>query len=152
MKRLPEKYDVSRWGRIGEAARQPRLRCSVLCFTGCVIVALIYTYPPGATRWYPRCPFHYLTGLNCPGCGSLRALHALLHGRLTEALCCNPLLVACIPIILAWAVVRVFGALALNRSLELRYPPAVGFSIAVVVILFFVARNIPTYPFSLLSP
>jgi len=152
MKQLPEKIDISHWERIGEAVRQPRVRCSALSFAGCVIAALIYVNPPAATRWYPRCPFHYLTGLNCPGCGSLRALHALLHGRLTEALCCNPLFVACVPIIFVWEVVRIFGALALNRNLELRYPPAVGFTIAVVIILFFVARNVPAYPFSLLSP
>lgn len=37
----------------------------------------------------PKCPFFVLTGLQCPSCGNTRALHALLHGRITEALAYN---------------------------------------------------------------
>ena len=112
----------------------------------------LYLYSPEATGYYPRCPFHFLTGLNCPGCGSLRALHAVLHGRLVEAFCCNPLLMACLPIVGTWLAVRVFGALALNRTLELRLPSSVSFAIALAVVLFFIARNMPACPFALLSP
>ncbi len=39
-----------------------------------------------------RCPFQAVTGLNCPGCGSSRALFALQHGHLWEAFTLNPLL------------------------------------------------------------
>ncbi len=39
----------------------------------------------------PSCLFKHLTGHPCCGCGSTRASHALLCGRLSEALSLNPL-------------------------------------------------------------
>jgi hypothetical protein len=44
------------------------------------------------------CPFRALTGLLCPGCGSQRALHDLLHGRATEAFTHNALMVSALPL------------------------------------------------------
>ncbi|ATV29311.1 hypothetical protein CTM63_00490 [Prevotella intermedia] len=34
----------------------------------------------------PKCPFKLVTGLQCPGCGLQRALHALLQGRFLDAI------------------------------------------------------------------
>ena len=34
---------------------------------------------------FPRCPFYVATGFQCPGCGSQRALHYLLHGNFGTA-------------------------------------------------------------------
>lgn len=48
---------------------------------------------------FPKCPFKVLTGLQCPGCGSQRAIHALLHGDIAAAWRFNALLVAYIPIL-----------------------------------------------------
>ena len=152
MERLSDRLSGAGWRRLWEALQQPRVCWSVWCVVGCVVAALLYLYPPEATGWWPRCPFHSVTGLNCPGCGSLRALHAMLHGRVVEAFCCNPLLVVCLPVVGTCLVVRIFGALALNRSIEVHFPTAVNFAIAGTVLLFFVARNVPAYPFTLLSP
>ncbi len=44
-----------------------------------------------ALFWGTVCPFKAITGLPCPGCGGLRALESLIHGRLWEALATNPL-------------------------------------------------------------
>jgi hypothetical protein len=76
----------------------------------------------------------------------------VLHGRLVEAFCCNPLLMACLPIVGTWLAVRVLGALVLNRTLEVPFPPSVSLGVAVGVVVFFIARNVPVYPFTLLSP
>ena len=50
-----------------------------------VLTAAIFLYsefdPAGSVFW-PKCPFHLLTGLECPGCGSQRAVHSLLNGDL----------------------------------------------------------------------
>jgi hypothetical protein len=34
----------------------------------------------------PKCPFKLITGLSCPGCGIQRAIHAILHGHVVEAI------------------------------------------------------------------
>ena len=51
-------------------------------------------WDPATTRWFPSCPFYAITGWLCPLCGSLRAVHALLHGAPLAALTFNPLTVA----------------------------------------------------------
>ena len=82
--------------------------------------ALVYFYDPASTPLYPSCPLRALTGLLCPLCGGLRAAHALLHGRVFDAVALNPFLIAAG---LAWPVV----------------PPRWT---AIGAVLFTVARNI----------
>jgi Protein of unknown function (DUF2752) len=53
---------------------------------------VLYTFPPVMTAFYPQCVFKQVTGLDCPGCGTTRALHALLHGSVVEAFHFNPML------------------------------------------------------------
>ena len=60
--------------------------------TGFVLVA--HLVDPNQPGNYPTCPWLALTGTFCPGCGTLRATHALSEGHLLEALQRNPLTVA----------------------------------------------------------
>jgi hypothetical protein len=53
--------------------------------------ALLFAFDPAVTWWFPSCPLRALTGWLCPLCGSLRAVHALLHGAPRIALALNPL-------------------------------------------------------------
>lgn len=48
---------------------------------------------------FPRCTVKTLTGLDCPGCGAQRAIHAMLHGHILEALRHNALFVAELPLL-----------------------------------------------------
>ncbi len=48
---------------------------------------------------FPRCPVYMLTGWECPGCGSQRALHALLNGDIAEAWRLNAFLLCMAPVI-----------------------------------------------------
>lgn len=71
-----------------------------------VLAAVIYTLiDPGKEVWMPKCAFRYLTGLDCPGCGSQRMLHSLLHGDLRGAWHANALLLCSLPLLLfmLWA-------------------------------------------------
>ena len=56
-----------------------------------VALLLLFFFNPETTPIYPRCPSRLLTGYQCAGCGSLRATHALLHGRLLQAWHYTPL-------------------------------------------------------------
>lgn len=69
------------------------------------ILFLLYWHDPSGSGMHPSCPFHRLTGLECPGCGSQRAVHHLLHGRLAEALAHNALLVVAIPLAIVHVLV-----------------------------------------------
>ena len=57
-----------------------------------------YFFDPGTHPGFLACPFRTLTGLLCPGCGSQRALHDLLHGDLAEAFSHNALMISALPL------------------------------------------------------
>ncbi len=62
---------------------------------------VLFQFNPAEHAFYPACTFHQLTGLQCPGCGSTRALHQLLHGHVVTALHLNALLVLALPALAA---------------------------------------------------
>ncbi|WP_051621377.1 DUF2752 domain-containing protein [Leeuwenhoekiella sp. MAR_2009_132] len=55
------------------------------------------TYNPEVHSFFPKCPFLSITGLQCPGCGSQRAIHHILNGHLVSAIKQNAMLVIAIP-------------------------------------------------------
>lgn len=92
---------------------------------------------------FPKCWFRSLTGWDCPGCGSQRTIHALLHGDISRAFSYNPLLVLSIPY-LGVAVWLEFlngksRAPRLRRILMGRNACIVIF---VVIMLYWAGRNI----------
>jgi hypothetical protein len=97
------------------AAIRPRANLYLGLLTiacACAVAAILYVFNPGQHGFYPSCLFHRMTSLQCPGCGSLRALHQLLHGNVLEALRLNALLVLALPIagwLLTRAVAPLFG-------------------------------------------
>lgn len=76
-----------------------------LLIGGVLSAAILFWFDPSHYHFYPTCLFYRTTGLMCPGCGSLRALHQLLHGNLAAAFRFNPLLVLALPA-LAWLGLR----------------------------------------------
>ena len=85
---------------------------------------VLFFFDPVRTWFYPQCLFHTLTGLQCPGCGSLRALHALLHGEIRRAVALNPLL---------FVAGLFFGYVALKRHLRPNAPSLLSHPAAVWV-------------------
>jgi len=68
---------------------------------GGAAATVLFLFDPARVPIYPGCVFHQVTGLDCPGCGSLRALHALLHGEVRAALRFNAFVVMSLPLA-AW--------------------------------------------------
>lgn len=93
-------------------ARAQALALAVLAASG---LGVLYVYPPAAARWYPRCPFLALTGWKCAGCGGLRAVHALLHGRVAEAIGYNGFLVTLLPAFAAFSLWHLYSVLRWGR-------------------------------------
>ncbi|MFW6689822.1 DUF2752 domain-containing protein [Streptomyces sp. MAR4 CNX-425] len=70
------------------AAPLAALTCAAAAF------AAVGAVDPNEPGRYPPCPVAAYTGLACPGCGGLRAAHALAHGDVTAALGANALVTA----------------------------------------------------------
>lgn len=69
---------------------------------GLGVLALRWRDPHVQGSW-GVCPFSLVSGLDCPGCGSLRAMHHLAHGDLAAAASSNLLLVLALPfVLLGW--------------------------------------------------
>tara|TARA_R110002020_G_scaffold315492_1_gene530663 strand:- start:579 stop:971 length:393 start_codon:yes stop_codon:yes gene_type:complete len=67
---------------------------------GLGLLVFYKTYNPEVHSYFPKCPFLSLTGLQCPGCGSQRAVHHLLNGHFVNAFKQNALLLLAMPYVL----------------------------------------------------
>ena len=113
---------------------------------------LLRIFDPAHSLIFPPCPLRYFTGLYCPGCGSLRALHALLHGDLQQAIAMNALTVILLPFIACGLISEIYMQLCLRPIVETRIPASWIRALFAVIVLFGIARNLPFRPFDLLAP
>jgi hypothetical protein len=120
-------------------------------FVALLYLRLFNPSTPGE-GFYPACPFHTMTGLNCPGCGITRGLHQLTHGHVLTALNYNALMVLFVPllgyILVSQALVAVRG-----KGLPMFFTkPVYVRALFWTLMTFWILRNIPVYPLTLLSP
>jgi hypothetical protein len=130
----------------------PKYRTIVVMSATATGLVLLRVLDPASGGIFPPCPLHYLTGLYCPGCGSLRAMHALLHGDFLQAWAMNPLTVMLLPFLIYGLMSE---ALIGMRGRGLPQPAFSAGQIRVlfaVIVLFGVVRNLPVQPFALLAP
>src|SRR5699024_12379685 len=66
--------------------------------SGCALAVLVQQVFDPFRPHVPLCLFNHLTGLECPGCGAIRAVHALLAGDPLFALRNNALVTTAIPL------------------------------------------------------
>ena len=106
------------------------------------VAAYVGSVNPHTPGHYPVCPFLALTGLHCPGCGSLRALHDLIHGDVTSALGLNLVAVAVLPLMAYWWL-RWFGRSWRSAARTLPAHPLPGWLLLSAIVVFWIARNLP---------
>lgn len=113
-----------------------------------VLAGILYWFDPVKHSFYPACFFHQLTGLNCPGCGGLRAVHHLTHGEFRAAFHSNPLLILALPFA-GWIGLRWLrpGNTIANATFT-----RLAWATLVVVLVFGVLRNLPGPAFAWMSP
>ena len=124
-------------GRVAALARPLGTAAAALAATA--YVGLVDPNDPGH---YPTCPFLALTGTFCPGCGSLRAVHALANGDPATAMGLNVLTVVGVVVLAViwgrWAVRSWRGQ---PRS---SVAPAWSLYLMLgVAVVFWVVRNLP---------
>ncbi len=130
----------------------PKLVWPPLVLLGAAGAGLLYFVDPRVPGTYPPCLFLFFTGCYCPGCGTLRALHRLLHGDLRGALAYNTLTVVTLALLSA---VGAYGAArTLGRSSLPRFNVShrVAWGALVVIVLFWTLRNLPIPPLTVLAP
>lgn len=111
---------------------------------------VLATVDPHQAGHYPTCPFLALTGAYCPGCGSLRAVHDLLHADVAGAVARNPLAVLTVPVLL-WFWVRMWrDAAGRPTPSPTRLPVWSLWGLLALVIGYAVLRNLPGW--TALSP
>ena len=74
-----------------------------------VVLAFYYSFDPQRYLLFPKCLFRLMTGYQCPGCGSQRAIHSLLHLRIGEAFRYNAFMVLALPYVLLGTYLQYFG-------------------------------------------
>lgn len=111
-----------------------------LLFAG---AAILYFFNPAQFGFYPTCMFYKTTGLLCPGCGTLRAMHQLLHGHVEAAFGFNALFVLSLPFV-AWACFRAARERAAHKPAWAWIRPAWLWLGLVVFVLFGILRNFPS--------
>ena len=112
--------------------------------TALLAVALgfvFFAFDPSTDGLFPKCPFLLLTGLKCPGCGSQRAVHCLLHFDFAQAFSYNALLVLSLPLI------ALLGYAEINRKRKPDFyrrihRPAFILTYLAIVIVWTIARNL----------
>lgn len=103
---------------------------------------VLFHFPPTQYSFYPQCPIDRYFHLRCPGCGTTRALAALLQGNIREALRLNPLTTL---LLLPAAIYAIF---CYRRFIQCRpflrfHPPSSAIYAALAVaVLFTIARNV----------
>ncbi|MCD8166877.1 MAG: DUF2752 domain-containing protein [Bacteroides sp.] len=94
-------------------------RIIIACLILTTGTLLLYLGNPETSRWFPKCIFHSLTGLNCPACGTQRALHQLFHLNINAAFRYNPFLIISLPYLAALIWVQWFDPE--DKFCKLRY-------------------------------
>jgi hypothetical protein len=125
------------------AWRRRQWTAHALLAVAVLLCAALFFYPPARWSFYPACPIHQMFGIECPGCGATRALAALLHGRLLEAMRLNALFVLLLPCALAGAIECYRRALR-PESFRWPQPPAAAvYATLAAAAVFTVIRNLP---------
>ncbi len=116
-------------------------------------IALVLLLRPQNSGLGIPCVIHSLTGLFCPGCGASRALASLLRLEFYQAFRWNPLMVLLLPFALFYLGWGSVSWVRLGRNtLDERIPSGLLWAFVAVVVLYFVLRNLPVWPFVLLRP
>jgi hypothetical protein len=127
----------------------------VICAAGLLGIGagafVVGYFNPVTAGFFPACPFHAVTGLNCPGCGMTRGFNSLFHGDVLGALHFN-LLLPFFAFFFAYFVLSLFLTTVRGYGLSWKiFTPKIVAGFLILTLVFAVVRNLPFYPFNLLA-
>ena len=129
--------------RTDPQSRRQRVTGPLLLAGGVLAVSvLLHLRDPHRSGSWGYCPWLFLTGTYCPGCGGLRAVNDLTHGDVAAAASSNLLLVASAPLlVLAWGRTTLDRWQGRVRVVAPRVHVRLVVGVAVLAVVFAVARN-----------
>lgn len=113
---------------------------AILLAVAAVFCLYYYSHDPTASP-APRCIFKILSGYDCPGCGSQRAFHSLMHGDIADAWGYNPFVFFAVPTAIFYIIVE--NGRELWPHLHARVVhPAIITAILLSIIAWWILRNL----------
>ena len=122
---------------------------SILLIT---LAILYYFINPSDVDFLPKCPLYVTTGIYCPGCGSQRATHQLLNFNILGVIQQNVLFLFAMILIGYHSIVVGLNHFFNKKIYNYIYHPKLPIAILLFILVFWILRNIPKYPFNLLAP
>ncbi|UMB54968.1 DUF2752 domain-containing protein [Lutibacter sp. A64] len=118
-----------------------------------IVLAFLYFFiNPNQVNFLPKCPLYKTTGIYCPGCGSQRATHQLLNFNIIGVFQQNALFVLGLLLIVYHLIVTGINYYFKKNYFNYIYHPKTVIVLIIITIIFWILRNIPFYPFTLLAP
>lgn len=118
-----------------------------------VVMAFVYfNINPSEISLFPKCPLYSTTGVYCPGCGSQRAMHDILHLDIKGVIGHNLLFLLGLLVIIYHFLIEVISLISKTKIRNLLYHPKTPILLLVIIIIYWILRNIPYYPFTILAP
>lgn len=117
-----------------------------------VLAFLYLLINPNQVNFLPKCPFYISTGIYCPGCGSQRSAHNLLNINILMALQQNLLFVIALLIIAYHLAIKLINSIFKKKFKSFLNHSKIHFIFLIIIVVFWIFRNIPVYPFNLLAP
>ena len=112
----------------------------ILLLAGLVVFRV---FDPETHAFFPRCMFYVLTGLQCAGCGTQRAIHSLLHGNFRSAFAYNALMLLLVPYIFLGVYLAFLGGRKRFPRVEAFFFGKWAAVVAVsTIVIYWVLRNI----------
>ena len=120
---------------------------------GVICLGIFYFWiDPNEVNFIPKCPFYSVTGFYCPGCGSQRATHQLLNFNIFSVFQQNILYLLSLLILGYHLIVTGINTILKKHIYNYIYHPKTPLVILGFIIIFWILRNIPCFPFNLLAP
>ena len=109
-----------------------------------ILLGLFYYFVNPNIQHFPiQCPWRLCTGTLCPACGSQRALHALAHGNIAQALSYNYFFILSIPYALLAVLVSWYNFRhRLDGLKRVVFHPITLKAYVVIFMLWWIVRNL----------
>jgi hypothetical protein len=131
---------------VQQSGKQRNIKIIISVFAIVLLTAglvVFYIFDPDTYIFFPRCLFFVFTGLECPGCGTQRAIHHVLHLNFRQAFSYNTLMLLFVPYILIGAYfIFLDGRARFPRVEKVLFGKWVALIAVAIILIYWVWRNI----------